>query len=83
MNHPGLYDDYSKLSDPELCEIMAAREECGSKANIARLVYEERMMQRQHKLDRSLIQEQVKWMKFAIMIGFLGVILGAIITAML
>ena len=58
---------------------MAGREECGSKANIARLIYENRMMQRQHELDRSLILEQVKWMKFSIVAAIVATILGAVI----
>jgi hypothetical protein len=36
-----------------------------------------------HEWQRRLIAEQVKWMKFSIMIGFVGVIIGALITAWL
>ena len=87
MNYPKLYQDYSACETQELCEIMAGREECGSKANVARLVYEERMMQKQHEIDRSLVLEQVKWMKFsvgaAVFATVFGAVAGAITTATL
>ncbi len=44
MNYPKAHEGVSKLITPEFAEIMADREEIGSKANIARLIYEERQM---------------------------------------
>jgi hypothetical protein len=43
----------------------------------------EREREAQHELDRKLIAEQVKWMKFSAVIGVLGTILGALLGAWL
>ncbi len=47
-----LYCEYREKSFSELAEIMADRKGAGAKANIARLVYEQRMMNVQHELDK-------------------------------
>jgi dsRNA-specific ribonuclease len=70
----GLYEKYKQLPMKELCAIMASYTDEGSKANIARLVYEERQMEQkykyekeqiklQHENNRSLLIEQLKVQK--------------------
>lgn len=84
MNLPGQYEKYKDLPMQELCEIMAGYENLNSKANIARLIYEERQMEErhknekeqielQHKFNMELMNKQVKWIKFS-------AILTAIVT---
>lgn len=71
MNFPSEYKKYKELSMPDLAEIMAGHEELQSKANIARLVYEEKQteqrfeaeknhMKVQHVLDKDNIELQHK-----------------------
>ena len=58
MNNPKAYEEYSKMSMPELCEAMADFGISESKANIARLIYEERQMAKQHEYEMSQIEFQ-------------------------
>ena len=58
MNNPKAYDEYSKMTMPELCEIMANFGIGESKANIARLIYEERQMAQKHKYEKEQIELQ-------------------------
>lgn len=90
MNYRNEYEKYKKLSTDELAEIMGGREEIASKANIARLVYEERQMEQQdrynkeqielqHKLNIALVKEQVKWVKYSAVITAVATILAALL----
>lgn len=91
LNYTGYYEKCKDLHDKELAEIMGGREEIASKANIARLVYDERQLQRKHELDIKLLQEQTKMMKssnrtiaiFTITGTLLGSIVGAVVQATL
>lgn len=83
MNFPNEYEKYSKMSMQDLAEIMGNHEELKSKANIARLVYEERQMAQQHELNRKLIMEQVRWMKFSVIAVLVAAVVGAVVASIL
>lgn len=90
MNFPGLYEKYKELPMQELCEIMADYESSKSKANIARLVYEEQKMakkhkyelqqiQKQHDLNMDLVTRQVRWIKFSAVLNAIAIIIGIVL----
>jgi len=49
---------------------------------LAEKEWQRRFMLEQHELDKHLLKQQVKWMKFSAIIGFIGILIGAIITAL-
>jgi len=90
MNFQKDFEEISKLPMPELAEIMAGREEIGSKANFAKLIYEERQMakkheyekeqiQLQHKLNMALMTKQLRWIKFSAILNALAIIAGVLL----
>ena len=94
MINPKTYEEYSKMSTPELCEAMADFGISESKANIARLIYEERQMaeqhkkekeriELQHKLNMELMNRQVKWIKFSAILTAISTLTAAIAGALL
>ena len=90
MNYPKAYEEYLKLPMPELAEIMAGREETGSKANFAKLIYEERQMQErhryekeqielQHKLNLELMNKQLRWIKFSAILNAIALLAAVLL----
>jgi hypothetical protein len=90
MNFPKEYEEYLKLPTPELAEIMGGHEELKSKANIARLVYEERQMEKkheyekeqielEHKLNMELMTKQLRWIKFSALLNAVAIIAGVLL----
>jgi hypothetical protein len=83
MNFPGIYKEYLQLCDQDLAEIMAGRKETESKANIARLVYEERQRNKQYELNLNLLNKQLRWMKFSAILTAISTLTAAIAGACL
>lgn len=80
MNFPKDYDEISKISSlPELAEIMAGKEQEGSKANFAKLIYENLQRETQHKLNMELINKQLRWMKFAAIFNSITIIAAVLL----
>ena len=90
MNFPNEYEKYRQLPMPELAEIMGSHEESKSKANIARLVYEEKQMakqheynkdqlQLQHKLNMELMTKQLRWIKFSAILNAVAIIAAVLL----
>lgn len=75
-----LSDDLKNKSPEELSKFQAGwkpRSECDI---LSEKEWQRRFMLEQHELDKRLLKEQVKWMKFSALIGFIGILIGAIIT---
>lgn len=72
MNFQKEYDEILKLPNPELCEIMAGREEEGSKANFAKFIYEERQM-----------AKQLRWIKFSIIVNAIAILAAVVLGFLL
>lgn len=90
MNFPNEYEKYRQLPMPELAEIMGGHEELKSKANIARLVYEELQMtkqheynkeqiQLQHRLNMELMTKQLWWMKFSAILNAIALLAAVVL----
>ncbi len=60
LNHPKIYEECLKSSMPELAELMANREEAGSRTNLAKLVYEEKQRDEKRKFDKDQMHLQHK-----------------------
>jgi hypothetical protein len=72
MNFQKDYNEISKLPTSELCEIMAGREEIGSKANFAKFIYEERQM-----------AKQLRWIKFSIIVNAIAILAAVVLGVFL
>lgn|SRR4030042_3726218 len=76
-------DDLTKMTPEELANWQSQWKPHSPHYILAEKEWQRRERLHQHELDLELIQKQVKWMKFSAVIGFLGVIIGAIITVSL
>jgi hypothetical protein len=73
-------DDLKKKSPEELSLWQAGWKPRSEYDILAEKEWQRRFMLEQHELDKYLLKQQVKWMKFAAFIGFIGILIGAIIT---
>lgn len=73
-------DDLKNKSPEELSRFQAGWKPRSEYDILSEKEWQRRFMLEQHELDKRLLKEQVKWMKFAAFIGFIGILIGAIIT---
>lgn len=71
-----------EMSPEKLAEWQAGWKESTDKHILAEKEWQRRFMLEQHELDKRLILEQVKWMKISVVVGFLGILIGAVITGL-
>ena len=75
MNKP----DFSKMPDDELSATIAGHADLETKQEMARSERAKRDRTAQHELDRKLILEQVRWMRFSV----IAIIVASVLSGLL
>ena len=76
-------DDLKKLTDDELAVRIVGLNCETQQSLLAKWEWERRKLEQQHKFNRAILSEQVKWMKFAAILSAVAIIAGTILGAIL
>lgn len=73
-------DTLKEMTDDQLASWQAGWKERTSNDILAEKEWQRRFMAAQHDHDRQMLRPQIKWMKISVITGFIGALIGAILT---
>jgi hypothetical protein len=74
-----IYEQLKSKSTPDLYLEIAKLEASNSKPMIARLIIQERQTEAQHKLNMTLLNRQLRWMKFSAILNAIVILLAVLL----